>query len=75
MLPMDTTQETYRVTGADAVAYLQRVAPERQWSHDEHCVLELHGEAHGPTIHAHIVELHWMKGGVVGARGIPLWVF
>lgn len=60
-------------TGEDAVKYLQRVASSREWATRDGMIFEMHpGE---PVLFAHEVELHWMKNGIVGARGVPLWVF
>jgi hypothetical protein len=59
-------------TAQDAVDYLNRVAPDRVWSHKDGIILETF-EGFEPLQFAFEEELHWLKGGVVGARGYALW--
>jgi len=60
-------------TAQDAVEYLNRVAPERKWSHRDGMIFEEF--EHEPILFAHAEELHWMKDKAIGARGTKLSTF
>lgn len=61
-------------TATDAIAYLNRVAPDRKWEARDERIWEVTDSTH-PLQHCFIEELHWMKSGSIGARGTALWIF
>lgn len=61
-------------TAEDAIKYLSSRTNDRTFLHKDGMIFEQFGEQE-PLLMSHCEELHWMKNGVVGARGYALWSF
>ena len=60
-------------TVEQALEHLRKVAPDRDWDATDMHIIERHGEGLQPSPYCFVAELHWMRGGAIGVRGLPLW--
>lgn len=64
--------KSIKPTADDAVAYLSSRTDDRKFFHKDGIIYEQF-EGHGASPFAFVDEIHWLKNGIVGARGYPLW--